>query len=408
MSHDSGSLPAIPDGRISRVRFWPWLARNFPVTTPSQESRGLSAGSHAPLAFMVCLVPRLAPDSVVLPVQRPGTARSTRPPSTQSPFAWSGRYPFQGGLQAASENVTSPSSLILAHAPDQIPPAASEFLARRVFAGCCQPLLGDGPSRHYLCDPCVGAWTHTPPRSPGALAHYFPEDIGLAPRETRSARGMISAMQLPQRAVFRGCSHSFTFRLPRSLGPQVAPTATAMLPGGRAVYTTHLPEWLPTAGCGIASCPTWATDTAGLSPAGSQPCRLLLPAYGSSTSKADPLIEPGCPIQQGNLCDTTMVGTRLWTGQRRGRSAGWSNHLQLSWLSPFKVFSIRSRKEAPVGRGLTFVPGNVETRIRPITGRRSLLPTSQARTSIRSPCGSPSLAGEDTGLPRSASEVAWG
>jgi hypothetical protein len=120
------------------------------------------------------------------------------------------------------------------------------------------------------------------------------------------------------------------------------------------------------------------------------------------------LIEPGWPIQQDNLCDTTMVGTRLWTGQRRGRSAGWSNHPQLTWLSPFKVFSIRSRKEAPVGRGLTFVPGDVETRIRPITGRRSLLPTSQARTSISSPYGSPSLAGEDTGLPRSASEVAWG
>jgi hypothetical protein len=77
-------------------------------------------------------------------------------------------------------------------------------------------------------------------------------------------------------------------------------------------------------------------------------------------------------------------------------------------LFPFKVFSILSREKAPVGRGLTFVPGNVETRIRPITGRHSLLPTSQARTSISSPCGSPSLAGEDTGLPRSAPEVCAG
>jgi hypothetical protein len=67
-----------------------------------------------------------------------------------------------------------------------------------------------------------------------------------------------------------------------------------------------------------------------------------------------------------------------------------------------------SRKEAPVGRGLTFVPGDVETRIRPITGRPSLLPTSQARTSISSPYGSPALAGKDTGLPRSASEVCAG
>jgi hypothetical protein len=134
--------------------------------------------------------------------------------------------------------------------------------------------------------------------------------------------------------------------------------------------------------------------------------RASFPAYGSSTSKTD-CWSIRLPSRD-NLCDTTMVGTRLWMNQRRGRSAGWSNHLQLSWLSPFKVFSIRSRKKAPVGRGLTFVPGNVETRIRPITGRPSLLPTSQARTSISSPCGSPSLAGEDTGLPRSAPEVSTG
>ena len=37
------------------------------------------------------------------------------------------------------------------------------------------------------------------------------------------------------------------FRLPRSLGPQVAPTAEALsLQGGRAVYTTHsLVDYLP-------------------------------------------------------------------------------------------------------------------------------------------------------------------
>jgi len=40
------------------------------------------------------------------------------------------------------------------------------------------------------------------------------------------------------------------------------------------------PGWLPNPGCGIATCPTWAIDTAGLPPAGLQPCRLLLPALG--------------------------------------------------------------------------------------------------------------------------------
>ena len=34
-------------------------------------------------------------------------------------------------------------------------------LGPSVFAGCCEPLLQTGPSRHYLCNPCPGAWTPT-------------------------------------------------------------------------------------------------------------------------------------------------------------------------------------------------------------------------------------------------------
>jgi len=46
-------------------------------------------------------------------------------------------------------------------------------------------------------------------------------------------------MQLQQGILFRGCSHSIMFRLPRSLDPQIAPTAVVLPQGGRAVYTTH-------------------------------------------------------------------------------------------------------------------------------------------------------------------------
>jgi hypothetical protein len=56
------------------------------------------------------------------------------------------------------------SSLIRAHAPDHHPPRASGLpVARAVFAGSRRSLLGDGPSRHHLCDPCAGART---PRKP--------------------------------------------------------------------------------------------------------------------------------------------------------------------------------------------------------------------------------------------------
>ena len=83
--------------------------------------------------------------------------------------------------------------------------------------------------------------------------------------------------------VFRGCSHSITFGLLRSLGPQVAPTATpkSVEPPGLSHHAS--PGRLPNPGCGVASRSTWTTDVAGLPPAGSQPCRLLLPAHGSPT-----------------------------------------------------------------------------------------------------------------------------
>jgi hypothetical protein len=49
-------------------------------------------------------------------------------------------------------------------------------LSRRVLAGCRQPLLGDGPSRHDLWGPCAGARTRTPSRSAAAPVHSFTED----------------------------------------------------------------------------------------------------------------------------------------------------------------------------------------------------------------------------------------
>ena len=66
------------------------------------------------------------------------------------------------------------------------------------------------------------------------------------------------------------------FRLPRLLDPPVAPTA-GLSASGRPSRLHHAElGWLPAPSSGIATCPSRATDTAGLSPAGLQPCRLLL------------------------------------------------------------------------------------------------------------------------------------
>ena len=70
----------------------------------------------------------------------------------------------------------------------------------------------------------MGARILAPQRLTGALTRYFPVSNGLTTGLTGSARQTIPAMQLQQAVIFRGCSHLFMFKLPYSLGPQVAPT----------------------------------------------------------------------------------------------------------------------------------------------------------------------------------------
>jgi hypothetical protein len=91
-------------------------------------------------------------------------------------------------LCTTSESVTSPSQLIQAHAPDQNPLVASDLtLYDKSLKIVASLYLGDGLSRHYLCNHCVGAWTPTPQCPPGALARFFPEGNGLISNVTDSA-----------------------------------------------------------------------------------------------------------------------------------------------------------------------------------------------------------------------------
>ena len=102
-------------------------------------------------------------------------------------------------------------------------------LDQQVLAGCCEPLLEDGPSRHYLRNPCVGAWTPTPQRPFSAFARFFLKGNGLT-LVVRSSAHQIGPYNATSTGLFfRGCSHFFMFRLPHSLDPQIAPTAKAKL-----------------------------------------------------------------------------------------------------------------------------------------------------------------------------------
>lgn len=84
--------------------------------------------------------------------------------------------------RTTSEGVTPPSSLLRAHVTIPSPPAPyGSRLVRQVFAGCCQPLLGVGSSRHYLCMSFTTCLDPYPGSPRGACTRFFPRGIGLPP-----------------------------------------------------------------------------------------------------------------------------------------------------------------------------------------------------------------------------------
>ncbi len=113
------------------------------------------------------------------------------------------------------------------------PPAIAFLL--QVFAGCCQPLLRDGPSRRYLyrsLPACLDLYSGC---SRGARARCFPQDIGLPRVRTGSAP------RLPPTATsvgtqYRSCSHLLMFRPASLLATPVAPTSRLPALGSRGFY----------------------------------------------------------------------------------------------------------------------------------------------------------------------------
>ena len=115
------------------------------------------------------------------------------------------------------------------------PPSAYRFPSAAGPCSLSPVTAGGGPSQPYLCNPCVGAWTLTPPCSTGALAHCFPADSGLALERTSSAHGTLG---------FSGLQSFHYVQAP-----------TLARPPFEDFYATHRPGSLPAPGRGIATCP---------------------------------------------------------------------------------------------------------------------------------------------------------
>ena len=105
----------------------------------------------------------------------PGCGADSQPLPTESPFARSrccrprptlqaqvgGSYPAFVALTGSCARPLSSRRLW-----------SSLFL--RVFAGCIESLLPSGPSRRYLCDPCLGAWVPYPATLRRCLCPFLP------------------------------------------------------------------------------------------------------------------------------------------------------------------------------------------------------------------------------------------
>ena len=84
-------------------------------------------------------------------------------PSTQNTFARAGVTPY--AAWSNRNHVSRHYPTFIAHTGSCTKPNSSHslrFLIPRVFAGCCEPLLEDGPSRRYLCNLSLDAWPPTP------------------------------------------------------------------------------------------------------------------------------------------------------------------------------------------------------------------------------------------------------
>ena len=115
-------------------------------------------------------------------------------------------------------------------------------------------------------------------------------------------------MRLQQGTVLRGCSYSIIFRLPHSLGPQIAPTAVFLL-GGQAFYTTHRPDGYP-----LRNVVSLRADMGNWHGWTSTSWIAALSAVPSRTRLSDVLHDKACAFVQPAVCDIIdcVVGGFLW------------------------------------------------------------------------------------------------
>ena len=127
-------------------------------------------------------------------------------------------------------------------------PTSVVCLIRPIFAGCCQPLLEDGPSRRYLRSLCQVAWTPTPPRlwrsRSVCVSFLFGQDTSSSPElRPRPSLYGLGTRNVPCMATSTGCGisglQSFANVQASSLARPPGCAHRCDPQGSRAVYVTQ-------------------------------------------------------------------------------------------------------------------------------------------------------------------------
>ena len=280
--HVSQGPPTIPDGRISRVRFWPRLCTPFLRTSlpPRRETAVLAHPS--PLRGGVCIAPspRRRPSRTQLSVWLPTDCRGHRVPRAPLPGtgvtrAGTASRPPGGALPPRRRSYGLMRQTIPLPAPRLAPcaqglcrlspvpaarwpfPTLSPRSLRRcsdpypaALLGCTCPLLRQGHRSHPTLD--------------GFDARIYPHTATSVGSPISRLQSFVY-LRAPTLARPPGCSHR----------------SSANAAGQPGLSHHASPGRLPGPGCGVATCSTRTISMTGLSPAGSQPCRPLPNALGS-------------------------------------------------------------------------------------------------------------------------------
>ena len=247
----------------------------FPSWTFPDSRRSSSTDIHTPRPrwFTHELVPSFPATWPRLRVRGPPWDRQV----PRAPSLHAGVTGMQKTSCVSSQNITSTSSLLRAHAPNRCPPAAFDKVScgwslQVAVSPCCATVLPDAIS----ADLSVRVWTPTPV-APRVHFPFLPLGRWPSPPLNRVGASQSPQQLLPLGWLFRSCSHFLMFRPAHLLATPVAPTLTPFGAGQPWLFHPRTSRFVTSPCSGLANRPNRVIGGKGTcTPQNRQPCRLLL------------------------------------------------------------------------------------------------------------------------------------